>query len=297
MIKKSGYVAIVGKPNAGKSTLLNSIIGTKLSIVTPKIQTTRKRVLGIYTKDNTQIVFIDNPGLLKPMHNLHKAMMDYVDLSMKESDIVLLLIDLENYKNFEDYFNNYTLRQLENLDKPIIVVLNKTDLLPDKKIILPLIKELTGFKYITDVIPVSSLKNDNIEELINCIGTHLPNGEFYFDPEFLSTQPVRFFVSEIIRETIFTSYHKEIPYSTEVVISEFKEKNDGKWFISADIVVEKQSQKGIIIGAGGKKIKEIGEKSRKEIEDYLDNEIFLELFVKVRENWRKKPVFLKSYGY
>jgi len=133
MIKKSGYVAIVGKPNAGKSTLLNAIIGTKLSIVTPKIQTTRKRVLGIYTKDNTQIVFLDNPGLLKPINNLHKAMMNYVDLSMKESDIVLLLIDLENYKNFEDYFNNYTLRQLENLNKPIIVVLNKTDLLHDKK--------------------------------------------------------------------------------------------------------------------------------------------------------------------
>jgi len=166
-----------------------------------------------------------------------------------------------------------------------------------KKVILPLIKELTDLKYITDVIPVSASKNDNIEELINCVESYLPNGEFYFDPEFLSTQPVRFFVSEIIRETIFTSYHKEIPYSTEVVISEFKEKNDGKWFISADIVVEKQSQKGIIIGAGGKKIKEIGEKSRKEIEDYLDNEIFLELFVKVRENWRKKPVFLKSYGY
>jgi len=290
-------VAIVGKPNAGKSTLLNAIIGSKLSIVTPKIQTTRKRVLGIYTKDNVQIVFLDNPGLLKPMHNLHKAMINYIDLSMKEADAIFLLVDLENYDNFEEYFNNSIRKQLEKLNKPIIIVLNKTDLINDKKKVLPIIKELSHHEYINDVIPVSGTKNDGIDELLKCLENYIPEGEFYFDSDFLSTQPVRFFVSEIIRETIFTNYQKEIPYSTEVQINDFKEKENGKWFISADIIVERQSQKGIIIGAGGKKIKQIGEKSRKEIEDYLQNEIYLELFVKVRDNWRKKPVFLKSFGY
>ncbi|MFH1051447.1 MAG: GTPase Era [bacterium] len=297
MIKKSGYVAIIGKPNAGKSTLLNAILGSKLSIVTPKIQTTRKRVLGIYTRENTQIVFLDNPGLLKPMHNLHKAMLNYIDMSLKESDVILLLIDLENYKNFDEYLNPHIRRQLENLNKPIIVVLNKTDLVQDKKTLLPFFKELTDYKYITSVMPVSASKHDGIDELLNFIENFIPVGEFYFDTELLSDQPVRFFVSEIIRETIFKSYQKEVPYSTEVVITGFKEKTDGKWFISADIIVEKQSQKGIIIGAGGKKIKEIGEKSRKDIEDYLQTEVYLELFVKVRENWRKKSVFLKSFGY
>ncbi|ROL59712.1 GTPase Era [Bacteroidetes/Chlorobi group bacterium ChocPot_Mid] len=297
MTKKSGYVAIVGKPNSGKSTLLNAVLNTKLSIVTPKIQTTRKRVLGIFTSDNTQIIFIDTPGLLKPMHNLHKAMMEYVELSIKESDVILLIIDTDKYKTFDEYFSDVTINQLRNISKPIIVALNKTDLIENKKKLLPVIKELTDYKFISEVIPISAKKNDGLDTLVLCLEKYLPSGEFFYDAEYLSTQPVRFFVSEMIREVIFLNYEKEIPYSTEVFINEFKERSDGKWFISADIIVEKQSQKGIIIGAGGKKLKSIGEKSRKEIEEYLQKEIYLELFVKVRDNWRKKPVFLKSFGY
>jgi len=297
MKKKSGFVAIVGKPNSGKSTLLNTIIGSKLSIVTPKIQTTRKRILGIYSKDDVQIVFLDNPGILKPKHNLHKVMLNYIDISLKESDVVLLLVDLSEFKDFNEYFNPFIRRQLEELRKPIIVALNKTDLLHDKKLLLPFIQEISAYNYVTTVLPISATKNDGINELLQCLEKYLPEGEFYFDTDLLSTQPVRFFVSEIIREVIFTSYQKEIPYSSEVLITEFKENEAGKWFISADIIVEKQSQKGIIIGAGGKKIKEVGEKSRKQIEEYLQREIYLELFVKVRDNWRKKPVFLRSFGY
>jgi len=297
MTKKAGYAAIIGKPNVGKSTLMNSIVGTKLAIVTPKAQTTRKRVLGIYTSENTQIVFLDTPGILKPKHDLHKAMLSYIDKSLKEADIVLLLIDLEKFNSIDTYFHSSFLSTLKKIRKPVIAALNKTDLKNDKKDILPLISQLNNSGFIDDILPISALKKDGIDVLLSTIEKYLPTGEFYYDPELISDQPQRFFVSEIIREHVYTLYSEEIPYSTEVVISEFKERNAGKWYISAEIIIEKQSQKGIIIGAGGKKLRQLGERARIDIEDHLQNEIYLDIFVKVREKWRKKPVFLKSFGY
>lgn len=297
MTKKAGFVAIIGKPNTGKSTLLNSIIGSKLSIVTPKAQTTRKRVLGIFTEDATQMIFIDTPGILKPMHKLHESMLGYIEQSVNESDVILLLLDMKNLGDIDSYFTVHQLAAIKNSGKPVIALLNKTDLIGDKKQMLPLIHQLSQMDFIKEVIPISALKNQGIKEVLEIIAKFLPENEFYYDPELLSIQSERFFVSEIIRENVYNIFQKEIPYSTEIFIAEFKEREFNKWYISAEIIIERQSQKGIIIGAGGKKIKELGEKSRIEIEAHLEKEIYLELFVKVRENWRKKPVFLKSFGY
>lgn len=290
-----GFVAIIGKPNAGKSTLLNSLIGSKLSIITPKPQTTRKRVIGIYSVDDTQIVFIDTPGILKPRYEMQKIMMNYVHESVNESDLLLYLIDVKDL--MESDFPGYAIDLMKSFSNPKIIILNKVDLVKDKKQILPIMGKIIKLGLFTDVIPLSALENDNTDILINLIKKHIPEAPFYYDPELLSTQPQRFFVSELIRENIFNLFKDEIPYSTEVQIVEFKERSAGKWFISAEIYVERDSQKRIIIGAGGCKIKEIGEKSRMEIENHLELEVYLELFVKVRANWRDDKSRLSSMGY
>lgn len=294
---KSGYVAILGKPNAGKSTFLNSVLGTKLSIVTPKAQTTRKRVLGIHTKDNIQIVFLDTPGIINPKYEMQRAMMSYVSESIAESDIMLILIDLEKYKSWETYFHSETKKMIDSFARNRIVLLNKTDLIHDKKEILPIISELIALNLFDEIVPTAALINENSDLVIELIAKYLPEGPFYYDAELLSSHPERFFVSELIREEVFMAYSEEIPYSTEVNVVEFKERTNGKWYISAEIIIERDSQKGIIIGKNGKKLKEIGEKSRIQIEDHLGMPIFLDLFVKVRSNWRDNPNLLKSFGY
>jgi GTP-binding protein Era len=297
MPTKAGYVAIVGKPNAGKSTLLNQLIGAKLSIVTPKIQTTRKRILGILTEDDYQIVFLDTPGILTPKHELHKAMVSYIDLSLKEADIILVLFEAQWFDNIDTYFETNFAEELKKSQKIKIAVFNKIDLVKDNQALQEKIEDLKKIGLFDDILTISALENKGITELIESINKFLPYSEFYYDPELLSTQPQRFFVSELIRENVFMLYEKEIPYSTEVLITDFKEREGSKWYIAADIIVERQSQKGILIGKNGQKIKELGQKSRIAIEDQLQMEVFLELFVKVRENWRKKEVFLKSFGY
>jgi GTP-binding protein Era len=295
MSTRCGFVAIIGKPNAGKSTLLNSLIGSKLSIITPKPQTTRKRVIGIYSVDDTQIVFIDTPGILKPRYEMQKIMMNYVHESVNESDLLLYLIDVKDLMDSD--FPGYAVDLMKSFKNPKIIILNKVDLVKDKKQILPVMDKIIKLGLFTDVIPLSALENDNTDILVNLIKKHIPEAPFYYDPELLSTQPQRFFVAELIRENIFNLFKDEIPYSTEVQIVEFKERAAGKWFISAEIFVERDSQKRIIIGAGGNKIKEIGEKSRMEIENHLELEVYLELFVKVRANWRDDKSRLSSMGY
>lgn len=297
MNTKAGYVAIIGKPNAGKSTLVNALLGAKLSIVTSKPQTTRKKVLGIFTSKNLQIIFLDTPGIVKPKYELHRSMMGYVDESIDDADMLLLLVDLDKYKDTETYFPDGLLEKLKNIAKPIVLVLNKIDLLKDVKEVLPIIAELSEMNIFSDFISVSALKEAQTEELIGIMEKYIPKSPFFYDPELLSTQPERFFVSEIIREHIFKYYKQEIPYSTEVNIAEFKERGKGKWYISADIIVERATQKGIMIGANGSKIKKVGEKARAEIEEHLEMPVFLELFVKVREKWRNDKNLLKSYGY
>ena len=207
------------------------------------------------------------------------------------------MIDMEKFRDAESYFTGDTVEQLQNIEKPVLFLINKTDLIHDKKELLPVFVNLNEFNPKAEIIPVSALRKDNINGFIGAIEKILPNSPFYYDPEMLSTQPERFFVSELIRETVFMEYKEEIPYSTEILISEFIERESGKWYISADIVVERDTQKMIIIGKGGSKIKRVGQKSRKQIEEHLDQEVFLELFVKVRKNWRDNTTLLKSYGY
>lgn len=294
---RAGYVAIVGKPNAGKSTFMNSIVGAKLSIVTPKPQTTRKRVLGIFTDEDSQMIFLDTPGILKPSYEMQKTMMDYVHSSLEEADIVLVIVDLEKYESFEKYFNPGFFAYFKDLKKPKVLLLNKIDKFKNAKDVLPLIAEISTKGIFDEIIPMSALKNENTLAFVNVAKKFLPEGEFFYDEDMLSTQPQRFFVSELIRETIFYKFEQEVPYSTEVAIVEFVERENGKWYISAEIIIERQSQKKIVIGKGGEMLKEIGERARKEIEAHLEMPVYLELFVKVREHWRENKSMLKSYGY
>lgn len=294
---KAGYVAIVGKPNAGKSTLMNALVGAKLSIVTPKPQTTRKRVLGIFSNEALQVVFIDNPGVLHPRYELQKQMMNYVSESLSESDIILVIIDVSDFRGIDKYFPDKFYETLKSIDKPKFLVINKIDLLKEAKQVLPLIKEFSKMNLFNEIIPISALKDAQTEAMIKLFEKYIPESEFFYDPELLSVQNERFFVSELIRECIFTEYRQEIPYSTEVNVVEFKEREFGKWYISAEIVIERSSQKIIVIGEKGEKIKHIGTIARAKIEEHLQKEVYLELFVKIRERWRNNKTLLKSYGY
>lgn len=294
---KAGYIAIVGKPNAGKSTLMNSILGTKLSIVTPKPQTTRKQVLGIHSDETTQIVFLDTPGILNPKYEMQRLMMDYVNSALEAADAIIFILDVKKYKNDLDEQSVAFLDIAKQTGKPILALLNKIDLYDDVKAVLPSIQKYSEMGYFQEIIPMSALKATHISDLIATLSKYIPENEFYFDPEELSTQNERFFVSEIIREQIFMSFAQEIPYSTEIEITQFREKQSKKWFISADVIVERKSQKIILVGAGGERIKHIGEKARAAIEEHLQQSVYLELFVKVRDNWRNNKGMLKNLGY
>jgi GTP-binding protein Era len=297
MSKRTGYVSLIGKPNAGKSSLTNAILGTKLSIVTHKPQTTRKSVLGIYTDEENQMIFLDTPGILEVKYELHKTMMGYVASAVADADIVTLIVDVSRFTTLDEYFNLEFLEDLKKINKTRILVLNKIDLFEDVKKVLPIIEAFNDLKMFKEIIPMSASKTANIEAFLEAVKEYLPEGEFLYDPELLSTQNQRFFVSEIIREQIFKCYQDELPYSSEVVVTDFKERKNGKWFIQAEILVERQSQKGIIIGAKGEKLKFVAEKARHEIETHLQQPIYLEIFVKVRENWRSSEQFLRTLGY
>lgn len=294
---KAGYIAIIGLPNAGKSSLLNAILGTKLSIVSSKPQTTRKSVIGIHTINDAQLIFIDTPGLLKPKYELQELMLSYIKEALASADIIALIIDSSDFSNSflslsKEIFNN-----LKHSEKPIIAILSKIDALKDTKLVLPYIQKLSEMNLFKEIVPISSTKNACINDLVNVFIKYLPYNDFIYDAENISTQQERFFVAEIIREKIFQSFKEEVPYSVDVIIEQFKERESGKWFISASIIIERQSQKGILIGAKGSKIKQIGERAREDIERLLEKPVFLELFVKVREGWRDDKDELKEYGY
>jgi GTP-binding protein Era len=292
---KSGYAAILGLPNAGKSTLLNALLGQKFSIVTSKPQTTRKRILGILSSENYQVIFLDTPGIIKPEYLLQEKMMEAVNESLKDADLVILIADvLADGDNM--LRNEFIGENILNGRKPVLLLLNKIDLLEQDKVKLLISKyELQGsFK---KVIPVSALLNFNIEEVLNSIIESLPEGPKYYPDDIVAEESERFFVSEIVREKIFEFYKEEIPYSTEVIVPEFKEREADKYYILAEIMVEKESQKGIIIGKQGAAIKKLGLEARKDIEDFLQHEVYLELRVKVRNKWRTDEKQLKSFGY
>lgn len=286
---RSGYVAIIGKPNVGKSTLMNALVGRKLSIVSRRPQTTRHRILGILTGEGYQALLLDTPGVIQPRYRLQEAMMRSLDSAVVEADLQLLLIDASKKEPDE--------RILELLtDRPALLVLNKMDLI-DSDEALPLVAFYTERREFVEVLPVSALNGAGVDRLRDVIVASLPQGPPFYPPDQISEHPERFFVAEIIREKIFELFREEIPYATQVNVVTFEERPEGKDFIDAEIVIENESQKPIIIGKKGAAIKQIGSKARVDIEEFLGRPVFLQLHVKVRRDWRKSDAFLRSYGY
>jgi len=279
----------MGKPNVGKSTLINRILKDRISIVTNKPQTTRHKILGILTEEDYQIVFIDTPGIIeKPKNQLQSAMKKTVENTFKSVDLIYYLIDAKKPVIEERYFSN--------VSSHIFLVINKIDLI-DRRLILPIIDEYKDSCF-NEIIPISALKGNGIEELISTTLGYLPDGEMYYPPEYISDRPERFFISEIIRGKVFEFYGEEIPYATGVEIEDMKErKKNQKDYIKAVIFVEKASQKGIIIGKNGEKLKRLGTISRREIEVFLDRPVYLEIKVKTFKNWRKNAEAVKKMGY
>ncbi|HXH18544.1 MAG TPA: GTPase Era [Chitinophagales bacterium] len=288
----SGFVSIIGRPNVGKSTLLNALLGEKLSIVTPKAQTTRHRIIGILNGDNYQIVFSDTPGIIfEPKHKLHKAMMRSVMESLEDADVLLFITDIFEKKSDVSTF----LDELQKLKAPKILVINKIDLLKSGTL-----ESLTTAwqkqNLFNEIIPVSALQIINMDKLSGLLLNYLPEHPPYYPKDELTDRNLRYFVSEIIREKLFLHYKQEIPYSCEVVVADYKEAPDINR-IRAEIIVERESQKAIIIGKKGSALKKIGIESRADIEKLAGKKVYLELFVKVRENWRNDERLLKSLGY
>ena len=294
---KVGYVTILGLPNAGKSTLLNALLGQKLAITTSKPQTTRKRLIGILSDKNYQIIFLDTPGILKPAYLLQEKMMDAVVQSIKDADVILLILDVALDPGGEDTLKDVFIYDLlSKSKKPKILLLNKIDMSTQEQV-SELIAKVEKTKYFRNIIPISAKQAYNVHSVINEIIECLPEGSKFYPDDDISDENERFFVSEIIREKIFEQYKDEIPYSCEVVITDFKEREDRKDFIQAEIIVERESQKGILIGKQGAALKKVGEKSRSTIEEFLQRPVYLDLHVKVRSKWRTDENMLKSFGY
>ncbi|HLF19198.1 MAG TPA: GTPase Era [Bacteroidota bacterium] len=291
---KTGYVAIVGEPNVGKYTLMNSLLQQKLSIVTKKPQTTRQRVLGILNREDSQIVFLDTPGLIKPKYLLQERMVSHTKWALSDADVILVLTEVSRRAQLPAEVEELVLSKA--LNKPLLLVLNKVDTVHRAEV-LPMIQEFAAREIFKEIIPISALKEENLGDLIKTIIRYLPEHAALYPQDIVSEQPERFFVCELVRERIFEQYRDEVPYSTAVEIVEFNERDTGKTFISADIIVERESQKGILIGKKGEALKRIGQSSRMEIEKFLDREVFLELRVKVKEKWREKGTVLKRLGY
>lgn len=287
---KAGFVNIFGKPNAGKSTLLNALMGEKLAIVSHKVQTTRHRIKGILTEKDYQIIISDTPGIIEPKYKLHEKMMQAVKGALEDADLAILLVDVhDSWQECEDIFAALRLKV------PAIVVINKLDKVEAAKK-----QEAFDFfkdkPYCREVVGISAITKSNIDGLLQTILKYLPEGEPFFNDDNISDLSTRFFVSEMIREKIYELYEDEIPYHATVLVQEFKEKQT-LVKIGADIIVQRDTQKGILLGGGGKMIKKLGTEARKEIEKFIGQKVFLELYVKVRPKWRDNELHLREYGY
>lgn len=290
---RSGYVAIIGKPNVGKSTLLNSFLGQKLSIVTHKAQTTRNRITGILTEKDYQIIFLDTPGIFKPSYKLQQNMVRSALRAASEADVLLLMA--EAYAQ-PDEFEKEIFRKIKNLGKKSILALNKIDRVR-KDTILPLIATYHEQFGIEEIIPISALRSAGVPELLKIIINVLPAGGMYYPEDQISDLPERFFIAEMIREKVFLETQQEIPYSATVQTDEVKERKGGRLYIRATIYVERETQKGIVIGDKGRRLKKIGQSARIEIEKWMDAPVYLDLWVKVKRDWRDKERELREFGY
>ena len=291
---KSGFVAIVGAPNAGKSTLLNRMLGEKISITSKKPQTTRNRILGVVHRADMQIVFIDTPGIFKAKDTLNLRIVDTALSALGDADMILFVLDVSNPDPTSEYF---LVKRLQKQKRPVIVALNKIDLI-EKADLLAVIKKWSTEYYFDTIVPISASEGTQIEALIEAMEKFLTFGPPYFPEDALTDVSERFIAAEMIRESIFRLTGEEIPYATAVTVDSFKEEKTGALVrIEATIHLERSSQKGIIIGKDGSKLKRIGTESRKKIEHMLDSKVFLKLFVRVQKNWRKDSKALKRFGY
>nr|MBP7322302.1 GTPase Era [Deltaproteobacteria bacterium] len=288
---KSGFIALVGPPNVGKSTLINALVGEKVSIVTPKPQTTRNRILGIKNRPDAQLIFVDTPGIHKTAKKFNKLIVETARSALKQSDIIVLMVDARESEPTEEFY--YVIQNLHEVKVPVFLVINKIDLV-EKEILLPLIDRHSRLFPFRECIPVSSLTGSGLDRLETCLAESLPQGPHYFPESMYTDQPERFIVAEILREKIFLLLAREIPYSVAVEVAEFTEREDGIILIRTSVWVEKQSQKGILVGKGGRMLKEIGMRARADIERLLNAKVYLDIWVTVKENWTKQDSAIRK---
>ncbi len=290
---KSGFVAIVGRPNVGKSTFMNYVLGQKIAIMSDKAQTTRNKIQGVYTNKDCQIVFLDTPGIHKPKHELGNFMVESAYSALKEVDAVLFMVNAAEKRGPGD---DFIIEKLKKIKTPVFLVLNKIDLIsPDE--LLDRVESYQETIPFAGIIPISVLQGNNVQELMTTLTNHLPEGPQYYPSDQITDHPEYFVVSELIREKILHLTKEEIPHSVAVAVDKMQKDEFDKVHVYANIIVERPTQKGIIIGKGGKLLKEIGVRARKDIEQLLGNKVYLELWVKVEKDWRKKKSHLQDFGY
>jgi GTP-binding protein Era len=292
-VHKSGYIAIVGSPNVGKSTLLNRILGQKVAIVTPKPQTTRNRILGILSRKHFQMLFLDTPGIFQPGYRLQKIMVETATRALREADLVLVMTEGSRQPGPDE---DRILGLLSSTKTPAVLAINKSDLLGDKRVLLPMIETYSQRHPFREVVPISALTGDGVDQLLEVLAKSLPEGPRYYPEEIITESPERFIAAETIREKVFLRTGEEIPYAVAVKVDEYKER-DHVLYIKATVYVERDSQKGILIGEKGRKLKQIGQLAREELEASTGRKVFLDLWVKVRRKWRQKEEDLRFLGY
>ncbi|GAA3722315.1 MULTISPECIES: GTPase Era [Salinicoccus] len=290
---KSGFISIIGRPNVGKSTFMNKVLGQKVAIMSDKPQTTRNKIQGVHTTEDSQMIFIDTPGIHKPKHQLGEHMMKVARNTLRETEVILFIINAAEEIGRGD---EYIIDMLKNNDTPIILVLNKIDLVhPDK-----LMEQITVYKdklNFSEVVPISALQGNNVDHLLSVIESYLPEGPMYYPEDRITDHPEHFIVSELIREKVLHLTSQEIPHAIGVEVDKMKADDNGTVHVTATIYVERDSQKGMVIGKGGKMLKEVGQLARYDIENLLGSKVFLELWVKVQKDWRNKSQFIRSLGY
>lgn len=289
---KVGFVSIVGRPNAGKSTLINSIIGSKVAIVSDKAHTTRNNIQGIYNDDDSQIIFIDTPGIHKPMHKLGKYMNSQSYYSIEDTNVILFMVDATEKIGKGDKF---ILEKLKEVDSNVFFILNKVDRIK-KENLFPMIEEYNKLFDFKEIIPISALKKDNIDDLIKTIKKYLDEGERYYSEDYYTDKSINFMVSEIVREKVLNLTHEEVPHAVTCVLEKYKEEKNSI-HINVLIIVEREGIKRILVGHSGSMIKEIGIEARKDIEELVGKKVYLELFVKTVNNWREKDKYLAEFGF
>ncbi|HLR03854.1 MAG TPA: GTPase Era [Virgibacillus sp.] len=291
---KSGFIAIIGRPNVGKSTFLNRVIGQKIAIMSDKAQTTRNKIQGVLTDEESQLIFIDTPGIHKPKHRLGDFMVKTAESTLNEVDMIMFMINAEEGYGKGDQYIIDRLQKVKN--RPVFLVINKIDLIhPDD--IFPLIEQYKNMYDFNEVIPVSSLQGNNVNHLLEILKDNLPNGPKYYPDDQVTDHPERFIISELIREKVLRLTKEEIPHSVTVIIENIKSRENGLLFIQAVVITERKSQKGILIGKQGHMLKEIGKQAREDIQQLLGSKVYLELWVKVQKDWRNRINILQEYGY